>query len=154
MTEDKEFKPPVGDVEWLVTPNAQHGFYDTEVGPHISEEVAIKRAQGVVVKAHTAFFARQQGAIKLALAPEHVEVKPWEVKIRIVEVEGTPRRFKRRSTKSSSTPKQRKRSSSQESGRTSSGTSSEKPRQTRTSKKRSSSTRVTPSKATKRGRKK
>ena len=68
-----DYQAPTGDVPWLGKPTGK--FYDDEVGPHITEEKALKRVRGVTVIAHTAFDARAQTAVELGLAPEHVVVK-------------------------------------------------------------------------------
>ena len=88
MSDEKNFAAPAGEVEWMAQANpGQYGFYDFEVGPHISEEVALRRVRGTIVVAQTAFFARQLGAVALGLAPEHVKVTPCEVKKTIKKVE-------------------------------------------------------------------
>ena len=80
MSDEKNFAAPAGEVEWMAQANpGQYGFYDFEVGPHISEEVALRRVRGTIVVAQTAFFARQLGAVALGLAPEHITVTQWNV---------------------------------------------------------------------------
>lgn len=68
--------PPTDSVPWSAKPTGE--YYEHEVGDWLPKDVMDRRANGCVVYAQTAFFARQLGSTRLMLAPEHVDLRLQE----------------------------------------------------------------------------